>query len=145
MSETTKRPIYVTILMILTALNGVVAIGLGIFVIADRNDAGFLKHINENDTLEQHQLTPNLLLILGIGGIAIGCVLIGLSFFLGRGSKVAQFALGLACVGNAAFGLHSLVAMHGEQQMSGTMTLALSVFTLWLLFGHEESKTYFVH
>ena len=145
MSTTDKRPIYVTILMVLATLNGLVAIGLGIFVIADRNDADFLKHINESDTLEQHQLTPNLLLILGIGGIVLGCVLIALSVLLGKGSKLAQFVLGLACVANAAFGLHSLVALHGEQQMSGTMTLALSVFTLWLLFGYEESKTYFVH
>ncbi len=143
MSTTDKRPVYVTILSALAVIQGVVAIALGVFVILDRNDEEFLRHINETDGLENHQLTPNLLLVLGIVGIVVGLVSFGLAFLLSNGSKIAQFVLGLVCIVNAALGLHSLVALHGEQQMNGSITLGVSLFTLWLLFGYQDSREFF--
>lgn len=138
-----RRPMFVSFLSAIGIIQGVVVILLGIFAIADRNDADLLRHINEVDALETYQLTSDHLMTIGIVGIVFGLLLIVLSVMLAGGSNFVRWLLVMISAGNAAVGLHSLVALHGEQQMSGSITLTMSVLLIWLLAAHKESEEFF--
>lgn len=143
MAPVAQRPKYLTLLSALIAIQGIAVGLLGVFLVLDRNDADLLRHINETDALDQHQLTPDMLLSIGVAGIVLGAVLVVLSIALASGNRLARWFVAIGCVLNAGVALHSLVALHGEQQLTGAMTLSLAVFTLWFMFGNDQAKQFF--
>lgn len=143
LSAPPKRPTFVTFLMAILVIQGVAGILLGVFLVVDRNDENLLRQINENELLENHQLTSDHLLTIGIIGMVLGVVLVILALMLANGSNFVRWLLVLGSLGNAAYGLHSLVALHGEQQMSGSLTVVFSAMAIWLLVANDESEEFF--
>lgn len=142
MTDHTKRPALVTFLTVLGVLQGITGVLLGVFLVADRNDATLLRRINESDAFDAHQVTSDVLLVAGVVALVFGALVIAIALALGQGKSFARWLLAIGCVTNAAVGLHSLIVVHGEQQFTGSLSLAFSLFTLWVLFG-SEAKEYF--
>ena len=138
-----RRPLFVTFLTVIGVIQGLVGIGLGIFLVLDRSDDDLLKEINKAESLDGHQLTSDHLLTFGIIAIVFGVLLIGLALMLSNGSNIVRWLIVLISAGNVAVGLHSLVALHGEQQLSGAMTLVFGLLIIWLLVANDESKEFF--
>jgi hypothetical protein len=116
---------------------------LGVFLIADRNDPELLAKVNDSDVAEGHQITPNLLLAMGIIAFILAAVIIVCAVALSRGSKVARWVFALVLVSIVANGIYGLVALHGEQQYVSAFSMVFAVFTLWYLFSSDSAVAYF--
>lgn len=143
--STPHRPGYLTLLTVLGVVQGVIGLGLATFVIVDRNDTDLLNRLNDSELADGHQITPNLLLAMGIIGLIVSVAIILIAVGLGRGNNAARYIFAFLLVANVAQGLYSLVALDGEQQMTGAFSLAFSLFTLWFLFSSTESTHFFEH
>lgn len=140
---THRRPASVTFLSVLGVIQGLVAIALGIFVIADRNDTEFLRHINETDALADHQVTPDQLLTWGLIIVVAGALSALLAIALLNGSNFVRWLFGIGAVINVGGGLYGLIALHGEQRMTGAWGVVVGVVVLWILFGNREANEFF--
>jgi hypothetical protein len=129
------RPGGITLIMVLAIIGGIFEILGGIWIIIDRAD---------HRLLNQSNLTENGLLGAGIVAILFGTVWILVALALGRGSRVARLVFGILAVLNLAAGLYALVALHGEQQWSGAFQTAIAIIVLYLLYGSERDREFFL-
>ncbi len=134
-TTTTYRPGGVTLIMVLAIIGGIFEILGGIWIIIDRADHRLLNHSN---------LTENGLLGAGIVAILFGTIWILVALALGRGSRGARLVFGILAVLNLASGLYALVALHGEQQWSGAFQTAIAIIVLYLLYGSERDREFFL-
>ncbi len=131
----TYRPGGITLIMVLAIIGGIFEILGGIWIIIDRADHRLLNHSN---------LTENGLLGAGIVAILFGTIWILVALALGRGSRGARLVFGILAVLNLASGLYALVALHGEQQWSGAFQTAIAIIVLYLLYGSERDREFFL-
>jgi hypothetical protein len=131
----THRPGGITLIMVLAVIAAIFDIVGGIWIIIDREDHRLLNESN---------LTENGLLGAGIAAIVIGVIYLLVALALGRGSRVARLLFGIFAVLNLAGGIYRLVALHGEQQWSGAFQAAFALIVLYLLYGSERDREYFL-
>jgi hypothetical protein len=132
---TTHRPGGITLIMVLAVINAIFGIIGGIWVIIDRAD---------HRLLNQSGLTENGLLGAGIVAIILGCIGLIIALALGRGSRIARLLFGIWAVLSLAGGLYALVGLHGEQQWSGAFQVAIAIIVLYLLYGSERDREFFL-
>ena len=134
-TTTAHRPGGITLIMVLAVISAIFSIIGGIWIILDRED---------HRLLNQSSLTENGLLGAGIVAIVIGVIYLLVALALGRGSRGARLVFGIFAVLNLAGGLYALVALHGEQQWSGAFQSAIAIIVLYLLYGSERDREYFL-
>jgi hypothetical protein len=132
---TVQRPGGITLIMVLAILNGIFGIIGGIWIVIDRDERRLLDHTN---------LTQDGLLGAGIAAIVLGAIGIVIALALGRGSRLARLLFGIWAALNLASGLYALVALHGEQQWSGAFQSAIAIIVLYLLYGSERDREFFL-
>ena len=120
------RPRFITLLSVFGVVQGVFALLLGIFLVADRADQELLAKINDSDVVDGHQITENMLLTAGIIAIALALVVIVGAIALSKGSEFGRWMVAFGSLAIVAQGLWSLVALHGEQQLSAAFSVANS-------------------
>jgi len=120
--------------MLLGVIQGIVAVGAGLFLVLDRDNA---------DLQEQTKMSDTQLLGSGIGLIAAGAILLILALMLGRGSNPVRWLFAIVTVVNVSFGVWGIFGLHGEQQLSAAFTVVFGLVVLWLLFGAERTDDFF--
>ncbi|HKY15455.1 MAG TPA: hypothetical protein VJM33_11070 [Microthrixaceae bacterium] len=123
-----RRPAGVTLLVILGYLNGIFTILTGIAVIVDRD---------EPELVVKAGMSPDQLLWLGIAAIWFGLIVMLIAATLGRGSEIIRILYAVVAVLNAGVGVYALVALEGEQQLAGAISVAFALLILYLLFNHR--------
>ncbi len=111
------RPLIITVLAAMGILQGVISVLLGIFVVAERNDADFLRQINSSSEVGDHHITSGTLLTFGVIAIAMGALVILLAMSLARGSNIVRWAFVVLSALNAAGGLYAVVEYEGSQRI----------------------------
>ena len=134
--ESMRRPGGITLIVVLAVINAVVAIAAGIWVILDHDNTRLL---------HDSGLTKNGLTGAGVVAIVLGTIGLFIALALGRGSRVARFLFGIWAVLELAAGLHALIAYSGEQQVAGAWSTAIGIVVLYLLYGSEKDREYFLH
>jgi hypothetical protein len=129
-----RRPGGITLLMVLGVIQGIAAIGAGIFLVADKDDA---------DLIDKTKLSENQLVGTGIGMIVAGAVLGLLALSLGRGSNIVRWMFAILTVANVAYGAWGVFGLHGEQQIAAAWTAVFGLIILWILFGSERTDEFF--
>ncbi|MEX2256396.1 MAG: hypothetical protein WEC34_13225 [Acidimicrobiia bacterium] len=137
MTATTQhhRPGAITLIMVLAWISGALNVLGGIFVIIDRDD----RHL-----IVQSGATSDELLYAGIASIIVGIVVMMLAGALGRGSRGARLVFGIFAVLNLAAGLISAFSYDGEQRTTGIVAAVIWAFVLYLLYGSERDRDYFL-
>jgi hypothetical protein len=77
--------------------------------------------------------------------IVLGVIGLFIAMALARGSRVARLLFGIWAVLEFAGGLYALVAYSGEQQASGAWSTAIGIIVLYLLYGSERDREFFLH
>jgi hypothetical protein len=134
--DTMRRPGGITLIVVLAVINAIVGIVAGIWVLLDHDDTRLLRDSG---------LTKNGLTGAGIVAIVLGVIGLFIALALGRGSRVARFLFGIWAVLELAAGLHALIAYHGEQQVAGAWSTAIGIVVLYLLYGSEKDREFFLH
>ena len=131
-----RRPGGITLIMVLAVINAIATIAGGIFVLLDHDN----RHL-----LRVSGLTENHATAAGVAWIILGAIYLILALALGRGSRVARLLFGIWAVLNLAGGLWALVALDGEQQAAGAFSAVIAFIVLYLLYGSERDREYFLH
>jgi hypothetical protein len=134
--QTARRPGGITLIVVLAVINAIVAIIGGIWVIIDHDNARLLRDSG---------LTKNGLVGAGIVAIVLGAIGLFIAMALARGSRFARFLFGIWAVLEFAGGLYALVAYSGEQQLSGAWSTAIGLIVLYLLYGSDKDREFFLH
>ena len=135
MNTVQERPGGITLIMVLAVINSVFLILGGIFVLLDHDDHRLLR---------ESGLTVNALQGAGVALIVVGVIGLIVALALGRGSRIARLLFGIWAVFEFAGGLYSAFAFTGEQQASGVLSAAIGFIVLYLLYGSERDREYFL-
>ena len=95
--------------------------------------------------LHDSGLTVNTITGTGIGFIVIGTIGLFIALALGRGSRIARLLFGIWAVLVFAGGIYNLGALRGEQQIAGAVSAAVGLIVLYLLYGSEKDREYFLN
>jgi hypothetical protein len=129
------RPGGITLIVVLAWISGLLNVLGGIFIIIDRHDH---RLINESGA------SADELIWAGIFTIIVGVIVIGLASALGRGSRGARLVFGIFAVLNLAGGLVAAFSYVGEQRTTGIVAAVIWAFVLYLLYGSERDREYFL-
>jgi hypothetical protein len=134
MTAPVQRPIGVTFIGVIGFVMGILHILGGVLIVLDYEDARLVRDSG---------MTHDQLLATGIVVGLIGIAVVVLSLALMGGSGLARFVFAFFVVLQVAGGLYSLVALSGEQQGAGAVSVVLGLFVLFLLYGTEADREFF--
>lgn len=133
--EVKHRPGGITLIVVLAVINALGSIVGGIWVLLDHNNHQLL----HDSGLTNHGLAGS-----GIALIVIGTIGLFIALALGRGSRFARLLFGIWAVIEFAAGLYALVAYTGEEQAAGAWSTAIGLVVLYLLYGSEKDRAFFL-
>jgi hypothetical protein len=134
MDAIARRPILLSIVTILMILSGAFAVISGVI----------LAVFSGNDSLQRDSgESSSTLLTLGITGIILGLIHIWLAMGLRRGSRFIRGLVGIYEIVQIAAALWALIALHAQYRVNAIMTILISLFVLWYLFVHQQSRVFF--
>jgi cytochrome bd-type quinol oxidase subunit 2 len=132
--EEVERPGGITFLVVLGWIQGLLALGGGIFLILDRNS---------EELQSKADMSADQLVSTGVGAIVFGTAVLILASMLGRGNSVVRWLFGLLVVVNVGIAIWGLFGLHGEQQLSAAVSLVFGLLILYLLFGPDRTDRWF--
>lgn len=131
LSDSAHRPWEVTLLVVLGYISGVFGILTGVLVMLDRQDV----------TLQDVSLnTEGQLISFGLMVAVVGIAQVLLANWLGKGSQLIRVFYAVVAVFNLAGGIWAMTALTSEQRASGTVTAAMAIVVLWLLFNGRSDE-----
>jgi hypothetical protein len=116
--EEVDRPGGITFLVVLGWIQGLLALGAGIFLILDRND---------EDLQSKTDMSADQLVSTGVAAIVFGTFVVILASMLGRGNTVVRWLFGLLVVVNVGIAIWGLFGL----------------LVLYLLFGPDRTDRWF--
>ncbi len=128
-----RRPMGVSVVMLLTYLVGIFDLFSAVLLLTRRNDA---------TTQESTGLTAQAMLTLAIAQIIIAAFVILLASAIGRGNSGARMILSFVLIARLLLGLWGTVAIHGNQRWSSLTQAIVSAVLLFLLFT-ADANTFF--
>jgi hypothetical protein len=128
------RPWYLTLIAVLGIIQGIVTLIAGIALVAERND---------QDLLDNVDVSSDALLATGIAALIIGAVTILVAAGLLRGSNAARVILGVVELFHLGGGLYVLIAHSGVSRWDGLWAIIWALLILWIIFGSERSEAFF--
>lgn len=134
MTAPARRPIGVTFIGVIGVLMGLLHILGGVLLILDQEDARII---------HESGMSKDQLLAAGVVIALIGVIVVMLSLSLMGGSPLARLVFAFFVVLQIAGGLYSIVALSGEQQGTGAISMVLGLFVLFLLYGTEADREFF--
>ncbi|MDX2379719.1 MAG: hypothetical protein QNM02_08170 [Acidimicrobiia bacterium] len=132
--EEVSRPGGITLLVVLGWIQGLLALGSGVFLILDRNSA---------ELQERAEMSSDQLVSTGVAAVVFGGAVLILASMLGRGNTVVRWLFGLLVLVNVGVGIWGLFGLHGEQQLSAALSVVFGLLILYLLFGPERTDRWF--
>jgi hypothetical protein len=132
----TRRPLGVTLLIVIVVIQGLIAIGTGIALLSAKNDVQFLR--------ENHITSANVGLAAWTA-IGLGVFIILVGFGLGTGSGVARILVALLTVLALIGGIYGIANYSGAQQTSSIVTTIVAVVVLYLLYGSRRNREFFAN
>ena len=132
--EEVSRPGGITFLVVLGWIQGLIALGAGIFLVLDRNST---------ELQDRAEMSSDELVSTGVAAIVFGTAVLILASMLGRGNSVVRWLFGLLVVVNVGIGIWGLFGLHGEQQLAAALSVVFGLLILYLLFGPERTDRWF--
>lgn len=132
--EEVSRPGGITLLVVLGWIQGLLALGAGLFLILDKNS---------EELQDKAEMSADQLVSTGVGLLVAGGAILILTSMLGRGNSLVRWLFGLLILLNVGIGVWGLFGLHGEQQLTAALTVVFGLAILWILFGPEQTGRWF--
>jgi hypothetical protein len=132
--EEVSRPGGITLLVVLGWIQGLLALGAGLFLILDKNS---------EELQDKAEMSADQLVSTGVGLLVVGGAILILTSMLGRGNSLVRWLFGLLILLNVGIGVWGLFGLHGEQQLTAALTVVFGLAILWILFGPEQTGRWF--
>lgn len=130
-----RRPVLLSIVTILMIIAGILSIVGGIAVIALRNNDNFVVEVNESS---------GTITSIGIGAIISGVISIILAMALRNGSRIARALVAIYEVLHIIVAIYAIVRLdHNTYLSASIVSIVISVFILYYLYGTQGSREFF--
>jgi hypothetical protein len=134
MTMNPPRPVGVTILVVLLWVQAILAIAVGLVLLAEHSDPDLVDHLaRSSDTL----------LGYAIFAIAAGVVTAIVAWALGNASNFARWLIAFIAILHIAGDVYSLIAFDGVTRGSAIADAFLALVVLYFLFGERGSEEFF--
>ena len=121
-----RRPVGVTLLVVLGVINGLLTLIGGILLVAWREDADMLRETGESS---------DVLLTTGVILIVLGLIYLAVARGLAHGNGFARFLVGLNSFVTLAGGAWLAFAREGQLQTQGIVSAVVALIILLLLYS----------
>jgi uncharacterized membrane protein HdeD (DUF308 family) len=134
MSESSRRPLGVSLLSLFMIVSGLLQVGAGIFMIVQRDDDDLLKAVEASSS----DVTT-----LGVVAIVSGVIATLVGLALRRGAGWARTLVGVIAVANVVFLVWSAIAHHYIHWYNVAWPTVIYALLAGYLFMDEDAKAYF--
>jgi hypothetical protein len=128
-----RRPVGVTVLVVLGLLQGAALLAVGGLVTVLRD---------EPDLAAALELPQAGVLVAGMTFIGLGLARLGFALALGRGSEVVRSLMAAVAMFQTGTAVYSLAALR-DVRVAVVWPLVLAIVELWLLYGSEGTQEFF--
>lgn len=133
--STPKRPGIVTFIGVIIFIQAVLAALVAVATLVNQNDAAFQASTGQ---------TADQLLTIGIAEAIVGLILLAVAMTLMSGSRGARTLVAIVMTIRIAVAAWALLTHHAGGVFGvSTITIVVSLFVLWALYGHDASEEYF--
>ena len=126
MTAPVRRPVLVTVLLVLVVISGVLSILGGIVIVLARNNAEVVAATDGSSTVG---------LWLGILAIVVGLLYLAVAKGLASGNNGSRVVVAVVSVINIAAGLYVALTQHGNAVYSGWSSVFWGVVILAILYS----------
>jgi hypothetical protein len=123
-----RRPVGVSIVAVLLAIQSVIAVLFGIGLIVERNNSSLLEHIDRSS---------DTVLWYGIFAIVWAVVGLAVAWGLWNGRNAARILAGIVEVAQVAGGVVMLFGWSGHYLWQGIEQIVIALVVLWILFNRR--------
>jgi hypothetical protein len=131
-----RRPLGVTLLVVLIVINGLVA-GIGGLVLAIQHD--------DRDVIRQTGASSHNLLVYGISLLIVGVIYLVIARGLAAGGGISRFLVGAFSLLNLIAGIWVAVDKDGQLETQGIVTAVISGIVLILLYSPRANAYFRTH
>lgn len=132
-APTTRRPVGITVLVVLGVVQGLLIVATGVFVIS----------VSDNrDLARDSGVSADGILAVGIGLVAMGLLAIALAIGLARGSNLVRALFATVATVQVAVTTFGLLTVR-DLRAGSVVALALAALMIWLLFGAPHTTEFF--
>ncbi len=129
-----ERPGIISLIAILLWLQALVAAITAVILFVNRNNAEFQERLNQD---------PEALLSTGFVEVAAAVILAVGAMGLMRGSSAGRSLVATIMVARVGIGVYEMMAHSGGLVVVAAVGVAISLFILWALYDHQDSRAYF--
>ena len=129
-----RRPFLLSLVTILMIIGGVLQIIAGVVLIVFNGNSDL-----QSDSGE----TSSTLLMLGVIALLFGLIHIWFAGMLRRGSRFARAVVLVFEVLQIIGAGWALIALHSQYRINAIITIAISLFVIWYLYGNQRSREFF--
>lgn len=126
-----RRPLGVTLVVVVMSIQAVAAIVFGAIFVLGRNS---------QDVLDAVDWSSTQIAAAGVALVAAGVVAALLAVALGRGSNIARYLVGALALVSVASAVWGVIQWSGEAQTNGIAQGFAGVFALVLLFSGKANE-----
>jgi hypothetical protein len=123
-----RRPVGVSIVAVLLAVQSIIAVLFGIGLIVERNNSSLLEHIDRSS---------DTILTYGIFAVVWAVVGLAVAWGLWTGKNPARILAGIVEVAQVAGGVYMLFGWSGHYLWQGVWQIAIALLVLWILFNRR--------
>jgi predicted permease len=129
-----RRPFLLSLVTILMMIGGTLQIIAGVVLMLFRN----------NDELRSDSgESSSTLLTLGVIAVIFGLIHIWFATALRRGNRFARALVLVFEILQIVGGVWTLIALHSQYRVNALITIVISLFVIWYLYGNERSRAFF--
>jgi hypothetical protein len=129
-----RRPFLLSLVTILMMISGALGVIAGIILTVLHNN---------DDLMSDSGESSSTLLTLGISAIILGLIHIWLASALRNGSRFARAVVVVYEVLQIVAAVWALIALHDAYRANALVTILISLFVIWYLYGNDRSRAYF--
>ncbi len=129
-----RRPFLLSIVTILMIISGVLQIVAGVVLIFWNGDSDLQIDSGESS---------GTLVTLGLVALLFGLIQIWFALLLRRGSRFARAVVLVFEVVQVVAAVWTLIALHSQYRVNAIITIAVSLFVIWYLYGNQRSREFF--
>jgi hypothetical protein len=129
-----RRPFLLSLVTILMVIGGALQIVAGVVLVIFSGTDDLQRDSGES---------TGTLITLGLISLIFGLVHIWFAVLLRRGSRFARAVVLVFEVLQIIGGIWTLIALHSQYRINAIVTIAISVFVIWYLYGNQRSRAFF--
>jgi len=129
-----RRPFLLSLVTILMIIGAILQIIVGLVLVFASGSSDLQSDSGES---------AGTIVTLGLLALGFGLIQIWFAVLLRRGSRIARALVLVFEVVQIIAAVWTLIAMNAQYRVNALITIAISMFVIWYLYGNQRSRAFF--